>query len=196
MEFGPRALGARSILADPTIESMKDRINAEVKHREAFRPFAPSVTVEEASKYFSIRGESPFMLVVCNVLEGKRRLLPAITHVDGTARLQTVSARTHPLYHRLLREFGRVSGVPVLLNTSFNVMDQPIVDSPIDALRSFFSTGLDALAIGDFLVEKRRLDVPAEVGLGSSDDCESVSSDEFVLSLLQAGSEDVCEEGR
>jgi carbamoyltransferase len=155
MEFGPRALGGRSILADPTLPHMKDKINAEVKHRESFRPFAPSVTVDDTARYFDFRGESPFMLMVCDVLAGQRQQLPAITHVDGTARLQTVSIQCNSHYYRLIKEFEKLSGVPIVLNTSFNVMDQPIVESPLNALRCFFSTGLDALVIGDFIVEKR-----------------------------------------
>ncbi|HEX4168331.1 MAG TPA: carbamoyltransferase C-terminal domain-containing protein [Bryobacteraceae bacterium] len=156
MEFGPRSLGNRSILADPTDPDMKDRVNAQVKHREAFRPFAPSVPVEDSQTYFSIQVDSPFMLKVCDVLPSQRSRLPAITHVDGTARLQTVDKRTNPLFHRLLREFGKLSGVPVLLNTSFNVMDEPVVESPIHALRCFFSTGLDALVMGNMILTKQR----------------------------------------
>jgi carbamoyltransferase len=158
MEFGPRSLGNRSILADPTRPDMKDRINAEVKYREAFRPFAPSVPREDAQTYFDIHVDSPFMLMVCDVRPDKRSILPAITHVDGTARLQTVDREINPRYHQLLREFGKLSGVPVLLNTSFNVMDEPIVESPVQALRCFFSTGLDALVMGNMIVLKR--DVP------------------------------------
>jgi carbamoyltransferase len=154
MEFGPRSLGGRSILADPTNPQMKDKINAEVKHREAFRPFAPSVSAEDVSRFFDFSGESPFMLMVCDVLSEKQNLLPAITHVDGTARLQTVSRDSSERYHRLIKEFEKLSGVPVVLNTSFNIMDQPIIESPINAIRCFFSTGLDVLVIGDFIVEK------------------------------------------
>lgn len=154
MEFGPRALGGRSILADPTHPGMKDKINAEVKHREAYRPFAPSVPLEDASRYFDFDGESPFMLIVCDVKAEYRHLLPSITHVDGTARLQTVAQGGNDRYYRLLKEFEKLSNVPVLLNTSFNIMDQPIVESPVNALRCFFSTGLDVLAIGDFIIEK------------------------------------------
>jgi carbamoyltransferase len=155
MEFGPRSLGNRSILADPTNPEMKDRINAQVKHREAFRPFAPSVPVEDSWKYFDINVESSFMLKVCNVLPSQRSKLPAITHVDGTARLQTVDEKVNPLFHRLLRDFGKLSGIPVLLNTSFNIMDEPIVESPIQALRCFFSTGLDALVMGNMILTKQ-----------------------------------------
>jgi len=154
MEIGPRALGSRSILADPTDPGMKDKINAEVKHREAYRPFAPSTTVEACNDYFDLGVEDPFMLKVCNVLPDKRDLLPAITHVDGTARLQTVNRDTNPLYHELISEFGRLSGVPVVLNTSFNIMGEPIIESPVDALRCFYSTGLDDLVIGNFVVSK------------------------------------------
>jgi carbamoyltransferase len=154
MEFGPRALGGRSILADPTRPGIKDQVNFEVKHREGFRPFAPSVTLEDASTYFEFDDPSPFMLMVCNVRPEYRRVLPSITHVDGTARLQTVTREGNARYHHLLKEFGKLSGVPVLLNTSFNIMDQPIVESPINALRCFFSTGLDVLAMGDFIVDK------------------------------------------
>jgi carbamoyltransferase len=154
MEIGPRALGNRSILADPTNPEMKDRINAEVKHREAFRPFAPSATVEARNDYFDIGVEDPFMLKVCDVLPHQRTVLPAITHVDGTARLQTVSRETNPLYHDLISKFAAHSSVPVVLNTSFNIMGEPIVESPVNALRCFYSTGLDDLVIGNFVLSK------------------------------------------
>ncbi|MBI1424798.1 MAG: carbamoyltransferase [Gammaproteobacteria bacterium] len=154
MEIGPRALGNRSILANPTLPTMKDKINAEVKHREAYRPFAPSATVECKNEYFDLTVEDPFMLKVCHVLPEKRDVLPAITHVDGTARLQTVRKELNPRYHKLLTEFGKLSGVPVLLNTSFNIMDEPIVESPLQAIRCFFTTGLDKLVIGNYLIKK------------------------------------------
>ncbi len=154
MEIGPRALGSRSIVADPTQPGMKDKINAEVKHREAYRPFAPSAIVEARNDYFDIGVEDPFMLKVCNVLPEKRDVLQAITHVDGTARLQTVRKETNPLYHELIEKFGRSSGVPVVLNTSFNIMGEPIVESPINALRCFYSTGLDDLVIGNYVLSK------------------------------------------
>jgi carbamoyltransferase len=155
MEIGPRALGNRSILANPTLAHMKDKINAEVKHREAYRPFAPSCTVEAKSDYFEMDVEDPFMLKVCFVRPEKREVLPAITHVDGSARLQTVRQETNPRYHDLLSKFGRLSGAPVLLNTSFNIMGEPIVESPIHAIRCFFSTGLDALVLGNYLIRKQ-----------------------------------------
>lgn len=154
MEIGPRSLGNRSILADPSNPKMKDKINAEVKHREAYRPFAPSCTVEEKNKYFDLSVEDPFMLKVCNVKKDSQKTLAAITHVDGTARLQTVSKEINPRYHELLTKFGKLSGVPVLLNTSFNVMGEPIVNSPMNAIRCFFSTGLDILVIGNYVIKK------------------------------------------
>jgi carbamoyltransferase len=154
MEIGPRALGNRSILADPTIAGMKDKINAEVKHREAYRPFAPSAPVEAKDEFFEIEVEAPFMLKVCDVREGKKSVIPAITHVDGSARLQTVRQDTNPRYYQLLNEFGKLSGVPVLLNTSFNIMGEPIVESPLHAIRCFFSTGIDILVIDDFIIRK------------------------------------------
>lgn len=154
MEFGPRALGGRSILADPTRAGMKDKINSEVKHREAFRPFAPSVIAERASDYFEATVEVPFMLTVFPVREEVRSKIPAIVHVDNTARLQTVQRNCNERYYDLILEFGKLSGHPVVLNTSFNVMDEPIVASPYDAVRCFYSTGIDILYIGDFVLEK------------------------------------------
>lgn len=154
MEIGPRALGSRSILADPTKPDMKDKINAEVKHREAYRPFAPSAIAEVRNKYFDIEVEAPFMLKVCMVRDEYQSQLPAITHVDGSARLQTVREETNPMYYRLIKAFGERSGIPVVLNTSFNIMGEPVVESPIQAIRCFFSTGLDVLVIGSFIVRK------------------------------------------
>lgn len=154
MEIGPRALGNRSILANPAFPDMKDKINAEVKHREAYRPFAPSTPVEAKDRFFDIKGDSPFMLKVCDVLEPMKAVIPAITHVDGSARLQTVEQRINPRYHDLLTRFGEMTGVPVLLNTSFNVQGEPIIESPVQAVRCFYSTGLDYLALGNFLVSK------------------------------------------
>lgn len=155
MEIGPRALGSRSILADPTPADMKKKINAEVKYREPYRPFAPSSTAEAYQTYFEIPVEDPFMLKVGNVRQQWRERLAAVTHVDGSARLQTVSRKSNPLYHQLLTEFGKLSGVEVLLNTSFNVMGEPVVESPEQAIRCFFSTGLDVLVIGSYIVRKQ-----------------------------------------
>jgi len=152
-EFGPRALGYRSILADPTRKDMQDHLNLRVKHREDFRPFAPTSTVEDYTRYFDAV-ENSFMTKTCEVKEEFRECLPAITHVDGTARLQTVRSEINPLFHRLIREFASLSGIPVIINTSFNVNGEPMVLTPQDALRCFFTTGIDCLAIGNFIIEK------------------------------------------
>jgi len=155
MEFGPRALGSRSILADPTRPGMKDLINKFVKHREEFRPFAPTVLAERSTEYFEGCADSPFMLFVHPVRPEKRANLPAITHVDGTARVQTLAREANPRLYDTIAAFEQARGVPVLLNTSFNVMGEPIVHTPADALRCFYSTGMDALVIGDFIVTKQ-----------------------------------------
>jgi len=155
MEIGPRALGNRSIFANAAFPDMKDKINAEVKHREAYRPFAPSSTVECKDRFFDIKGESPFMLKVCDVLPSMKQTIPAVTHVDGTARLHTVDKRINPLFHDLLTRFGRITEIPVLLNTSFNIQGEPIIESPLQAIRCFYSTGLDYLVMGSYLVSKR-----------------------------------------
>jgi len=154
MEIGPRALGSRSIVANPAFPDMKDKINAEVKFREAYRPFAPSATVEAAKEFFDIEVEAPFMLKVCQVKQDKQSVIPSITHVDGSARLQTVRAESHPIYHSLISQLGTRTGVPVVLNTSFNIQGEPVCESPRDAIRCFYSTGLDFLAIGSFLIKK------------------------------------------
>ncbi|MGD6850565.1 MAG: carbamoyltransferase family protein [Candidatus Bathyarchaeia archaeon] len=154
MEIGPRSLGNRSILADPTLPGIKNKLNAEVKHREAFRPFAPSCPIEDTPRFFEQNVADPFMLKVCNVRPDKKAVIPAVTHVDGTARLQTVHKETNLRFYNLLKEFEKLTGVPVLLNTSFNVMGEPIVESPVDAIRCFYSTGLDYLIIGNYIVNK------------------------------------------
>lgn len=154
MEIGPRALGSRSIIADPTHANMKSKINAEVKYREPYRPFAPSATEASYRKYFELNVDDPFMLKVDFVKPEWRDKLAAITHVDGTARLQTVSNKTNPLYYRLIEEVGKLTGTDVVLNTSFNVMGEPVVESPEQAIRCFYTSGLDALAIGNFIILK------------------------------------------
>ncbi|WP_024519946.1 carbamoyltransferase [Bradyrhizobium sp. Tv2a-2] len=157
-EFGPRALGNRSILADPRPAANKDRINAMVKKREGYRPFAPSVLEEDAPEFFDLPGglrEFPFMNFVVRVHEPKRALLGAITHVDGTARLQTVSRKTNSAYWDVINAFKKRTGIPVLLNTSFNNNAEPIVDSVADAIATFLTTELDGLVVGPFLVKKR-----------------------------------------
>jgi carbamoyltransferase len=153
MEWGPRALGNRSIIADPRRDDMKDILNARIKHREKFRPFAPSVLLEATGDYFDQTYPDPFMIKVYNVLEHRRSEVPAITHVDGTGRLQTVAADSAPLYHRLIRAFGDQTGVPLVLNTSFNE-NEPVVCTPAEAIDCFARTHMDALAIGSFLVVK------------------------------------------
>ena len=156
MEFGPRALGSRSILADARDPKMKDTLNMKIKFREGFRPFAPSVTDEATGEFFEMdsRHKSPFMLLVADVRESKR-VIPSVTHVDGSARLQTVSASVNPLYHDLIEEFGRVTGVPVIINTSFNVRGEPIVCTPADSYRCFMRTNMDFLVVGPFLMDKK-----------------------------------------
>lgn len=153
-EVGPRALGNRSILANPMNPAMKDVVNREVKHREPFRPFAPSCTLEASPRYFDMAGATPFMLHVWQVRPEHRATLPAVTHVDGSARLQTVARDENPLYHRLLEGVGARTGVPCVLNTSFNIRGEPIVNSPVDALKCYFTTGLDALVIDRFVLTK------------------------------------------
>ncbi|MBI4309999.1 MAG: carbamoyl transferase [Candidatus Omnitrophica bacterium] len=155
MEAGPRALGHRSIVADPTDPGMKDRLNARVKRREMFRPFAPSVLEEKAGEYFILpKGQrSPYMILIADVREDKKEILPAITHNDGTARVHTVNKKTSPEYWKLIEEFGKIKGVPVLLNTSFNE-NEPIVCTPAQAIDCFLRTDFDVLAIGNFLADK------------------------------------------
>ncbi|WP_140626482.1 carbamoyltransferase family protein [Methylibium rhizosphaerae] len=159
MEFGPRALGARSILASPLSPDMQARLN-ELKDREDFRPVAPVVPEDDLAEWFSPAqangGSAPFMLFIYDVPPDKAQRIPAVCHADRTARVQTVRRDTNPRYYDLLKAFGRATGVPVLVNTSFNVRGEPIVNSPRDALNAFWSTPLDALVIGSFLLEKSR----------------------------------------
>lgn len=153
-EVGPRALGARSILADPRRAEMRDVVNARVKRREWFRPFAPSVLHEHGAEYFEGYHTTPFMLLVQPVRPDKRDVVPAITHVDGTARPQSVFADTSPAYHRLISEFNALTGVPMVLNTSFNLRGEPIVHSPADAIADFRASAMDALLLGPYLTKK------------------------------------------
>lgn len=173
MEFGPRALGARSILGDPRDPAMQSTMNLKIKFRESFRPFAPSVLDADAKDYFDLHQESPYMLVVAGVtpaqrimetdtegrtgldlLRVRRSTIPAVTHVDYSARVQTVTEERNPTYHRLLTAFKELTGCPVLVNTSFNVRGEPIVNTPHDAYTCFMRTNIDALAIGSFLLDK------------------------------------------
>lgn len=155
MEFGPRALGYRSILADPRQKEIKDRINKTIKFREEFRPFAPSILREYVKDYFNIDVDCPFMTFTLDVLPKKRKSIQGIVHVDGTGRLQTVSKEDHPLYYSLIDHFEKLTGIPVVINTSFNLAGEPIVCSPYDAIRTFFTCGMDVLIIGKYLVRKR-----------------------------------------
>jgi carbamoyltransferase len=154
MEFGPRALGSRSILADPRDPEMNIKVNNAVKFREWWRPFAPSLKKEAAPEYLESAYDSPFMILTAQVRPEKRGIIPSVTHVDGSARPQTVEREINPLYYRLIDEFAKITGVPVITNTSFNLRGEAIVHTPTDALRTFFSSGMDALVIGNFLVEK------------------------------------------
>ena len=174
MEFGPRSLGARSILGDPRSPSMQKNLNLKVKYRESFRPFAPAVLREDATDWFELESDSPYMLIVADVRADKRRLMsaeeralfgidklnvarseiPAVTHVDYSARIQTVSADTNPRFHRLLTRFKALTGCPVLVNTSFNVRGEPIVCTPEDAFRCFMGNELDLLVIGNCVLKK------------------------------------------
>jgi carbamoyltransferase len=153
MEWGPRALGQRSILADPRRADMKDTLNARIKHREPFRPFAPSILLEATADYFDQDYPDPFMLKVYNVRPERRAAIPAVTHVDGTGRLQTVDRATAPLYWQVIKEFENLTGVPVVLNTSFNE-NEPIVCRPEEAIDCFLRTHMDALVIGHHIVQK------------------------------------------
>src|SRR6185295_13213040 len=156
-EFGPRALGNRSLLADPRKAEMKDILNSRVKHRQPFRPFAPIVLVERAKEIFEGEEDSPFMLIAKPVRAEWRDRIPAVVHVDGTARVQTVSQDTNPVLYRLLKEFEALTGVPVLINTSFNVKGEPIVETPRDAVICFLTTGIDHLVLHDTLVSKNAM---------------------------------------
>jgi carbamoyltransferase len=153
MEFGPRALGNRSIVADPRRADMKNILNTRIKHRETYRPFAPSVLEEKVSEIFERHEPSPFMLMVYKVREAQRARIPAVTHVDNTGRLQTVSKTTNPRYHALISEFERQTGVPLMLNTSFNE-HEPIVTTPQDALACYLKTRMDVLALGNWVLSR------------------------------------------
>ena len=156
MEFGPRALGHRSILADPGHPEMRDRVNAMVKMREAFRPFAPAVTLETVHDWFEVDpgAELPYMIFIVRVREEHRAALPGITHVDGTARVQTVAADTNPSFHELLKHVGDTTGREMVLNTSFNVKGQPMVNTPEEAIETFLGTGIDVLFLGEAAVRR------------------------------------------
>ena len=158
-EWGPRALGNRSILADPRREEMKEVVNVKIKFREPFRPFAPVVIEERAREYFVLpKGDriSPaeYMLMVADIPPAKRAEIPAVTHVNGTGRLQVVRRAANPAYYRIIEKFGERTGVPVLLNTSFNLRGEPVVDTPANALATFAHSDIDILVLGNILVDK------------------------------------------
>jgi carbamoyltransferase len=154
MEFGPRALGGRSILADPRDPKMRDTLNMKIKFREGFRPFAPSTLADKSSEWFEIDCESPYMLLVAPVRESKR-VIPAVTHVDYSARIQSVTREQNPLYYDLIAAFDRLTGVPVIINTSFNVRGEPIVCTPHDAYVCFMRTNMDHLVLGHYILDKK-----------------------------------------
>jgi carbamoyltransferase len=176
MEFGPRALGGRSILGDPRSEHMQKNLNLKVKYRESFRPFAPSILKEDLSKWFDIKVDSPYMLIVSNInkdktiemtenqkklfgidkLNIKRSEIPAVTHVDYSARIQTVHRETNEKYFQLIQKFKEKTNCPIVVNTSFNVRGEPIVNTPRDAFNCFMGTGLDKLVIGNCYLEKNK----------------------------------------
>src|SRR5262249_31125453 len=158
-EYGPRALGNRSILADPRDPEMTNIVNERVKHRELFRPYAPVVLEEKVHEWFDHRGPNPFMLRVVPVLPEKQAQLGAITHIDGSARVQTIRRETNPRLYAIIEAFERRTGIPVLLNTSFNVAGKPIVETPRDAFECFRSTGIDVLVAGGLMAVK-----PAALG--------------------------------
>jgi len=178
MEFGPRALGARSIIADPRSPVMQKQLNLKVKYRESFRPFAPSVLREDVNEWFEHDIDSSYMLLVADVQKDKRRAMtadeealfgidklnvprssvPAITHVDYSARIQTVHADTNPRYHAVISKFKEKTGCPLVVNTSFNVRGEPIICTPTDAFKCFMGTGLDVLAVGNYLLFKEEQD--------------------------------------
>ena len=178
MEFGPRALGSRSILGDPRSPTMQKNLNLKVKYRESFRPFAPSVLREDVNEWFNINEDSPYMLLVADVLEEKkikmnekekklfgieklnikRSSIPAVTHVDYSARIQTVNKETNPKYYNLIKKFKEKTNCSVLLNTSFNVRGEPIVNTPEDAFNCFMNTELDKLVIGNCFLDKKDQD--------------------------------------
>lgn len=154
MEYGPRALGNRSILADPRDVAIKDRINATIKYREQYRPFCPSVLVEKQGHYFENAFVAPFMAVNCRATEFAKQKIPGVVHIDGTSRIQSVEQSTNPLYHELISRFERESGVGVLVNTSLNINEQPLVNTPLEALHTYFCSGLDSLFLGNFYLSK------------------------------------------
>lgn len=161
MEFGPRALGFRSILADPRDNMMKERINAAVKYREPFRPFAPAVLEEDVLEYFDCDSNSPYMIFNFEVKEDKRSIIPAVTHIDNSSRIQTVNIKDNPVFYNIIKAFKEITNVSVVLNTSFNLRGHPIVNTPEDAFATFASGGIDYLLLNDYIIDKEN--VPKEI---------------------------------
>lgn len=157
MEFGPRSLGSRSIIADARNPENWKKVNLKIKFRESFRPFAPTVLEDKVSQWFKLDRESPYMLIVADTLESKRSIIPAVTHVDGSARIQTIRRDQNPRYYDLIQKFEQKTGCPVIINTSFNVRGEPIVESPKDALNCFLHTHMDYLVLGNCIVDKKQL---------------------------------------
>lgn len=155
-ECGPRALGNRSLLANPRNPQMKDILNSRVKFRESFRPFAPAVLEEYQEEYFDLDIPSPYMLMIADVREDKKEVIPAVVHVDGTARLQTVIREMNPEFYTLIQTFYKLTGVPIVINTSFNINKEPIVETPEDAIRCFLNSDFDELYIEDVRIMKRK----------------------------------------
>ena len=170
MEWGPRALGNRSILTDARNPENQSRVNLKIKFRESFRPFAPAVLMERSAEYFDLDRPSPYMLLTAQVREEKRHI-PSVTHVDGSARLQTVAREENPMFYDLIREFERQTGCPILINTSFNVRGEPIVCTPHDAFKCFMRTDMDFLVMGNTVVDKKKM----------SADVKEFSKEEFAL---------------
>jgi carbamoyltransferase len=154
MEWGPRALGNRSILGDPRRSDMKDILNLKIKRRESFRPFAPSIMREFVSEWFEEDDDVPFMMQVFQIKENKRNSIPAVTHIDGSGRLQTVEQKTNKRYYMLIREFKKITGIPMLLNTSFNE-NEPVVCRPDEALETFLRTKMDLLVLGNWMIRRK-----------------------------------------
>ncbi|MEX0686538.1 MAG: carbamoyltransferase C-terminal domain-containing protein [Balneolales bacterium] len=162
MEWGPRALGNRSILGDPRRANMKEILNVKIKRRESFRPFAPSILREKVSEWFEIEDEVPFMMKVFPIKESKRKEVPAVTHVDGSGRLQTVTKEANPLYHQLIQEFYEITGVPMVLNTSFNE-NEPVVCKPEEALDCFLRTKMDLLVLGNHIITRQKVSLNRDI---------------------------------
>lgn len=182
-EFGPRALGHRSILANPALAEMKEVLNVRVKHREQFRPFAPACLREHVGEFFEIDVDAPFMILIVRAKESAKARIPAVVHNDGTARVQTVSAQHNPDFHRTISEFHRLTGVPVMINTSFNVNGEAIVETPMDAIESFAFMDIDYLALGDYWIAKA--DNPNLINVASHDEYLAIRKSRYAREVAE-----------